>query len=144
MRHTGISTAKYQASIIRPNPDVSGFDPSLSLNASRSGNDTGRIGTGRLHPPTEAASNLEEPRYWQTRLFSFYPWAVAKDELSSGDNPGCLSEEIAERSSTDRPELERRSTMAKALGLDRKPSTGAAGGVAGGEDQAASRSGCWG
>ena len=53
--------------------------------------------------------------------FSFYPWAVAKDELSSGDNPGCLSEEIAERSSTDRPELERRSTMAKALGLGRKP-----------------------
>jgi hypothetical protein len=45
MRRIEISTAKYEASIIRPNPDVSAIGPSQSLNASRSGNDTGRIGS---------------------------------------------------------------------------------------------------
>jgi hypothetical protein len=45
MRHIEASTARYEASIIRPNPDVSAVGPSLSLNASHSGNDTGRIGS---------------------------------------------------------------------------------------------------
>jgi hypothetical protein len=45
MRHTEASTAKYEASIIRPNPDVSAVGPSLSLNATHSGNYTGRIGS---------------------------------------------------------------------------------------------------
>jgi hypothetical protein len=45
MRQIETGLAKYEASIIRPDPDVSAVGPSLSLNASHSGNDKGRIGS---------------------------------------------------------------------------------------------------